>query len=232
MKQTESHHGAGQAVAACSADGQAVLVKLLEAARELFLSEGVDAVTVRSVARRAGCSTGLLYHYVDGKEDLLARLLEVTFSRLLARLRQQDRPFATPLEKLGAVLAAYVSFGLDHPHDYALLFMAAPGQQHEHLRRVFHTLGIACYAVIRDCCAECIRKGEFREELRDAEAAAQTLWAGAHGLVHLLNAAEGFPFRSRKTLFRRHVETLLAGVRRPGRAACLPGAVSGKMHRR
>lgn len=215
VKRTESRCGAGQALIANDADGQAVLGRLLEAARELFLSEGVDAVTVRSIARRAGCSIGLLYHYVDGKEELLARLLEETFTRLLSRLRRQEQSFSAPLEKLAAVLAAYVRFGLEHPRDYALLFAAAPGQEHEHLRRVFHTLGIACYGVIRDCCAECIRQGEFREDLKDAETTAQVLWASAHGLVHLLGAAEGFPFRPRKTLFACYVETLLAGVRRP-----------------
>lgn len=210
---------AGHPAEANDAGGQVVLDRLLEAARELFLSEGVEAVTVRSIARKAGCSIGLLYHYVDCKEDLLARILADTFARLRLRLRRQAEAHADPLDRLRAILTAYVRFGLEHPRDYALLFAAGPGEVHEHLRRVFHTLGIDCYAVIRDCCAECIRERAFREEVGDPETAAQTLWAGAHGLVHLLGAAEGFPFRPRKVLLLRHVETLVAGVQRPCRGA-------------
>lgn len=219
MKQSKSRRLAGHAPEAVAVEGPAVFAKLLEAARELFLSRGVNAVTVRSIAQRAGCSIGLLYHYVDSKEDLLARLLADTFTRLLERLRRQAESRPEPLEKLGALLAAYVQFGLEHPHDYALLFAAGPGEVHEHLCRVFHTLGIECYGVIRDCCAECIARGEFREDLQDAEAAAQALWAGAHGLVHLLGAVEGFPFRPRNALLRCHIENLVAGVRRPRPAA-------------
>jgi AcrR family transcriptional regulator len=215
VKPTQPRRAAGRIPIDGAAGEPAVLGKLLEAARELFLSRGVNAVTVRSIAQKAGCSVGLPYHYVDSKEDLLARLLAGTFTRLLDRLRRQAKSHQAPLERLGAVLAAYVQFGLEHPHDYALLFAAGPGEVHEHLCRVFHTLGIECYGVIRDCCAECICTGEFREDLQDAEAAAQALWAGAHGLVHLLGAAEGFPFRPRKALLRCHVETLVAGVRRP-----------------
>jgi hypothetical protein len=33
-------------------------------------------------------------------------------------------------------------------------------------------------------------------------------------MVHLLDAAEGFPFHPRRALLRRHLETLLAGVGR------------------
>lgn len=216
VKQTRPRRDAGHDLDSNAAGGQAALGKLLETARELFLSRGVEAVTVRSIAQRAGCSIGLLYHYVDSKEDLLARLLADTFTRLLGRLRSQAKSHPAPLEKLSAVLTAYVRFGLEHPHDYALLFAADPGEGHEHLRRVFHTLGIECYGVIRDCCAECMRTGALRDGIRDAEAAAQVLWAGAHGLVHLLGAAEGFPFRPRNALLRCHVDTLVAGVRRPG----------------
>lgn len=188
---------------------------MLEAARDLFLAEGVEAVTVRRIAQRAGCSIGLLYHYVESKEDLLARILARTFARLLYRLRRQSRSHADPLERLHGVLAAYLRFGLEHPHDYALLFAPVPAAAHRHLHHVFHTLGLDCYGVIRQCCADCIENGRFRPGLEDADVAAQLLWAGAHGLVHLCLAARGFPFRPRSALLKSHVDTLVAGVRRP-----------------
>lgn len=206
---------AGRGPSARQEHHQAVLGRLLEAARELFLAEGVESVTVRRIARRAGCSVGLLYHYVDGKEDLLARILARTFARLLDRLRRHSRSEADPLKRLRAVLAAYVRFGLEHPHDYQLLFVPGAPGTHPHLRRVFQTLGNDCYGVIRECCADCIQSGRFRPGLEDSDVAAQVLWAGAHGLVHLFETTPGFPFRPRSALLRGHLETLVAGVRRP-----------------
>jgi AcrR family transcriptional regulator len=215
VNRSRSQRKAGQGPSAKRQHQRAVLGRLLEAARELFLAEGVEAVTVRRIARRAGCSIGLLYHYADSKEDLLARILARTFARLLYRLRRQSRSHSDPQERLHAVLASYVRFGLKHPHDYQLLFLPGTSAAHPHLRRVFHTLGIACYRVIRDCCTDCIQNGRFRSELGDADVAAQVLWAGAHGLVHLFDAAQGFPFRPRSVLLRCHIETLVAGVLRP-----------------
>jgi AcrR family transcriptional regulator len=50
--------------------------RLLDAALEVFVSKGIDRATVKDIAQAAGVTPGLLYHYFDGKETLLATLLE------------------------------------------------------------------------------------------------------------------------------------------------------------
>ncbi len=191
--------------------------RILSSARDLFLAEGVEAVTVRSIAARAGCATGLLYHYFDGKESVLARLLADTFLRLRRELERHASAHHKPERRLTAVLAAYVRFGLDHPHDYALLFQTGSSQAHPHLRRVFHSEGVACYNVIRNCCRDCLPGQPGKRRDGEAELAAQMAWAGVHGLVHLLNTARDFPFCSRRALAARHIAALASAVtaRRP-----------------
>ncbi|MCC6857465.1 MAG: helix-turn-helix transcriptional regulator, partial [Bryobacterales bacterium] len=60
--------------------------RILDAARDLFLREGFEGVSVRRIAERAGCSPGMLYHFFTSKELLLARLVESTFEKLDARM--------------------------------------------------------------------------------------------------------------------------------------------------
>lgn len=50
------------------------LERVLDAAAELFRSEGYDAATMQQLADRLGLHKSSLYHYVDGKEDLLEKL--------------------------------------------------------------------------------------------------------------------------------------------------------------
>lgn len=50
------------------------LERVLDAAAELFLAEGYDAATMQQLADKLGLHKSSLYHYVDGKEDLLAQL--------------------------------------------------------------------------------------------------------------------------------------------------------------
>ncbi len=50
------------------------LERLLEAAAELFLVEGYDGASMQQLADSVGLHKSSLYHYVTGKEDLLAKL--------------------------------------------------------------------------------------------------------------------------------------------------------------
>ena len=50
------------------------LERVLETAAELFRSEGYDAAAMQQLADRLGIHKSSLYHYVDGKEDLLEQL--------------------------------------------------------------------------------------------------------------------------------------------------------------
>ncbi|MFM9448031.1 TetR/AcrR family transcriptional regulator [Streptomyces acidiscabies] len=58
--------------------------ELLTAAAELFTVKGYAATSTRAVAERAGMRQATMYHYVSGKEELLAELLESTVSPSLA----------------------------------------------------------------------------------------------------------------------------------------------------
>ncbi len=50
------------------------LERVLDVSAELFLSEGYDAATMQQLADRLGLHKSSLYHYIDGKEDLLEQL--------------------------------------------------------------------------------------------------------------------------------------------------------------
>jgi len=52
--------------------------RILEAATELYAEQGFFAVTMRDIATRAGVALGLIYHYFEGKEQLLAEQIEYT----------------------------------------------------------------------------------------------------------------------------------------------------------
>jgi TetR/AcrR family transcriptional regulator, cholesterol catabolism regulator len=50
--------------------------QLIEAALAVFARKGVDAASVKDIAGSAAVTPGLLYHYFDSKEDLVAAVLE------------------------------------------------------------------------------------------------------------------------------------------------------------
>ena len=48
--------------------------KILNAAADLILEEGLDATRISKIAKRAGLTDGALYRHFDNKDDLLAEV--------------------------------------------------------------------------------------------------------------------------------------------------------------
>jgi AcrR family transcriptional regulator len=77
--------------------------QLIEAALAVFAHKGVDGASVKDIAQAAGVTPGLLYHYFDSKEDLLAAALtERGFIPQLHTLlgEQADQPARVVLPRL------------------------------------------------------------------------------------------------------------------------------------
>lgn len=82
--------------------------KLVETARRLFWTQGFEATSVAEILEESGVNSGSLYHFFDGKEDLLRAVLE-RYEELLepeviepARRRTED-----PFERVFAILGGY-----------------------------------------------------------------------------------------------------------------------------
>lgn len=160
-----------------------IRTRILDAARELFVSEGVDAVTMRRIADRIEYSPTAIYFHFRDKEALLAELCDCDF-RAFAHGFNLIAQIPDPLERLRAAGRAYVEFGLNNPSHYRLMFMTpkttepastiAKGNPEED-----------AYAFLKGIVAELMAKGRFRDDLTDTDLAAQVIWSGVHGLVSL-----------------------------------------------
>lgn len=59
--------------------------ELVQAAWRVIAARGIDDVTVREIARESGYSSGVLAHYFDGKDDLLAHALAISHEEIYRR---------------------------------------------------------------------------------------------------------------------------------------------------
>lgn len=96
---------------------------LLEASLALIAEEGLDALSLREVARRAGVSPGAPYHHFESREQLLTALAVDGFTLLGAAMRRaRDASSGDVIERFGAIGEAYVRFALAHPAHFRLMF--------------------------------------------------------------------------------------------------------------
>lgn len=98
--------------------------ELLAAAAELFTTRGYAATTTRAVAERAGMRQASMYHYVSGKEELLARLLESTVAPSLGYARELLADDTAPAEdRLWELCRADVELLCGGPHNLGGLYL-------------------------------------------------------------------------------------------------------------
>ena len=87
---------------------------ILEAARECFLTNGYEGVTIRDVIRKTGLAAGTFYNYFPDKESLFRELVESRIQAMTNRLTEVRRQ-AADLEAFvhGAYLAAFEAVAED-----------------------------------------------------------------------------------------------------------------------
>jgi AcrR family transcriptional regulator len=159
--------------------------KILEAARQLFASEGYAAVTMRKIAQRIEYSPTAIYLHFKDKEAVLRELCDTDFGALADRFAAIAR-IADPRQRLVATGKAYAEFGLTHPNHYRLMFMTPHpplGYQESAIERGNPEQD--AYAFLRGMLAEAQAAGQLRSGLDDLDLLTQVVWAGIHGVVSL-----------------------------------------------
>jgi AcrR family transcriptional regulator len=88
---------------------------LLKAGAQVFVARGLHGATIREIVDAAGLTIPALYYHFGGKEDLYAVLIgeaRASFRRHVSDVLAAE---ATPVDKLYAIAAVYVSFGREDP---------------------------------------------------------------------------------------------------------------------
>jgi AcrR family transcriptional regulator len=107
-------------------DREAVSRAILDAARELFVAEGFQNVSIRKIAERIEYSPAAIYGYFPSKDDIFFALAEEGFRLLFdpSAAHADDRlKHASPIERVRAAFWHMYEFSRDQPQYFALMFV-------------------------------------------------------------------------------------------------------------
>lgn len=159
--------------------------QLIEAASEAIAADGIDGLSLRSIAARAGTSTTAVYSLFGSRESLVDAVAQEGFRRFAAHLdraRGED-----PRAALFSLGLAYRANALDNPHFYRVMFGQIPAEASPKAAEgTFGVLVDAVAAVLGVDSPD--SRGRDVDDPADrsaASAAARRLWAYVHGLVTL-----------------------------------------------
>jgi len=104
-------------------------ILLLEAGLRLFGDRGVDDVAIEDIAREAGVSAGLLYHYFGSKRDFHHAVTAYACDRL-EEVTRPDLAVAPGAQLVGS-LAAYLEYLRDNAGGWTWLLRGGGGGSEE-----------------------------------------------------------------------------------------------------
>ena len=98
---------------------------ILDAARELFVAEGYQNVSIRKIAEKIEYSPAAIYSYFPSKDDIFLALAEEGFRMLFdsAECVRKEHPHATPLFCIRSAFLDIYQFSRKHPEYYSLMFL-------------------------------------------------------------------------------------------------------------
>lgn len=186
---------------------------IVETARDLVATEGLDALTLRRLAERFSVSAPALYTHFRDKSDLLRAVAERQFEALMERYRIIEASIdgERPLERIVEQCRAYVRMSRDEPELFRIMFLFPPdfgsaelapeGSELPAATQAFRT---ALHAV-----EEAIDAGHL--DRVEPMTVALSLWAATHGVADVLMLGLGLPPDAEDALVREVTGRILRG---------------------
>jgi AcrR family transcriptional regulator len=181
----------GTEMSAADARRSAQREALLDAASEMLVHGGPDAISLRKLAARVGTSTMAVYTAFGGKEGLITALFEEAYNRLAAAEEAAPKS-REPLRHLHDLSRAYRCFALKNPSYYALMISSTlpvpaalrHGEVADGNPAARNVTGHRSYRIMFDAVTACVEEGSLPASL-GADVLADALWAAVHGLCSL-----------------------------------------------
>lgn len=157
--------------------------RILDAAKQLFVKEGFDNVSLRRIASTIEYSPAAIYRYFKNKREILSVLREEGFRSFVEAQEKRADTITDPLERLKAGGRGYIKFALTQPENFHLMFCTKCDEvdlEGDHAES-----SLESYNLFRQSVKECVALGHFGDV--DVDTVVFSLWAGVHGLSHLIN---------------------------------------------
>lgn len=159
--------------------------KILAAARDLFVREGFEAVSMRKIAEAIEYTPAALYVHFKDKHELMQELCREDFGALTQEtLKLAGVP--CPIARVYLCGATYIRFGIEHRNQYRLMFMTPHPPEivptEEDLQKM-NDPDQDGYAFFRQTVREAIEQKRLRPECNEVELVTQTFWAAVHGVT-------------------------------------------------
>ena len=153
--------------------------RIVRAARDRFLAEGVEGASLRAIARDAGTNLGMVYYYYPTKDELFMAVVEEVYGKLLEDLgrsmAERDVDTRARVERLYARLAAVSD---DEVNVLRLVLREAIASPSERIGKIFERFSRGHIAMLATMMQQGVQRGEVRTNVPPMVLVMSTIFVG------------------------------------------------------
>ncbi|AZK48293.1 TetR/AcrR family transcriptional regulator [Paenibacillus lentus] len=152
--------------------------RIMDAARHLFITKGYRGISMRSIGQHLGYSHGSLYYHFKEKAELFYAIVVQDFNHLNQLCTQVAKsPPMDGLTKIEQLMLEFIKFGLEHPHQYEIMFML----RDEEILAYCRSEQAKCFEIFESIVRKFLR--QERHPMEDNSAFPLSMFLGVHGFI-------------------------------------------------
>jgi len=181
---------------------------ILKTAQEIVAKDGINGLSIRKITNTIDYSPAIIYHYFKDKDEIISKLMEENYKKIINALSSVYFTKAEPEQKLKDSTRAYIEIALQMPQEYMNIMLSASDNILEHTSVLFNGASVKRQAIGVLC--KIIKEYYKHVVISDAEIelTAQLIWTSTFGLIIRLIIEKISKEQSNK-LINHHIKVIL-----------------------
>jgi AcrR family transcriptional regulator len=184
--------------------------KIANHALAIYRAEGFDAVSMRRLAKEVGCAPMTIYAHFEGKPDILRYLWADVLADVSNDIQEKLALIAEPVERLQMAAQTFVSYWVDHPDHFRLVFMSNDVTRSDVSTFVKDDRTLGHFQMFTDLVQVVLQNDST------VKASTDTLISGMIGIALCINTVRDYPWADSTMM----TDSLLKNIKAP--ANCIP----------
>ncbi|GFP76012.1 TetR/AcrR family transcriptional regulator [Clostridium fungisolvens] len=181
---------------------------ILNAAKDIINTEGIDSVTVRKIADKIEYTAPIIYHYFKDKDEIIDCIMREGYKKIIESISIMEDIDGEPASRLEVALRNYINMALKMKEEYRNLLLNSSPNVLQHTSVLFEgaskerkAIGILC---------KCIESlwNESDIDKSKIEVTAQIIWTSTFGLIIRLMIEDFITIEQKEKLINCHIEAV------------------------
>ncbi len=184
--------------------------EIVESARRIITSKGIENLTIHEIARGLRITDGAIYRHFKSKKAIISLLIDDIEKTLLSAIESAAEKAEGPLEKLKSIFASHLSYAEQRRGVSFIVINETLNLQTKDLQEKMFGVIHIYLTRIKDILLNGIESGEFRKDI-DAVSASIAFFGMVQSMVTLW-ALSGFKYSLRKDCIEKLFSVYAKGI--------------------